>query len=292
MKKEYYVSLFGLVTGLTIALFPFCVGKFIQFSEKMGAVNYLYLLTMLFTLISAPILRYIFNIYIAKIDAGYRKKTKNNLLRKLFFKKDLQSDEEIVDLVDGDVDGSIYLKYRRVFDVSINTSIIALSFSALIYFNFWLTLPPCIAIILTIFTFNLSKNTSNKSYLKYIELNTSFLGKICNDINKNQPVDVSKYENDSVEIVKVSVKANLLNETYSSLTSFSYIIGISSLGLVGYILVSKFNVGVGEIIATAIYVERVLVPVNTLTRIFYETREAKARLMRIQNNISEELDFG
>lgn len=285
MKRENINLIFAaLIISTTTSTTPYLLGATIDTSKPTSLVTLAIIASA--CIITTPCLKLLTNIYVQRISTTtkfiLKKRLINNLLRHGFFS--LRQGGNIIDLVDGDVDGTIYLYHRLYYDIALNTSLITASLGAIIYINPHLLLAALSSIFLSIFFCYTTQKKANTLFEELVNENTHLLGSICDDIRLNSTT--SSYSKQIQHIEKLSVRAQLKSSMLTAFSLSSYIVGITSLILIGggYIFAEKITTG--EMFSAVIYIERALSPTSALISIYYSTRESSTRLKRVKHNIS------
>lgn len=233
-------------------------------------------------IIATPILRLLANIHIQKTLSKTRLFLKCRLITHLTTKDPLikRNNGEIIDLIDGDVDNSLYLSHAIFFDISLNSSLIILSLLITAYYYPLITLAPLSGILYALIAFYITHKTSNTLYAKYVTENTKIIGVICNFLahskfyNKKTRIDIKKIE-------KLAFRSSLKSSLLESLSGSCYVLAIGVLLLTVIHAISQNSMSTGAIFASVIYVERVLNPTTALISIYFSSREAAYRRERI-----------
>jgi ABC-type bacteriocin/lantibiotic exporter with double-glycine peptidase domain len=201
MRHNIILCCLGLAVALSIATSPFLIGNAINL--YLSQDNY-YLPTISIAcllILATPALRLSANIYLQKISAKTRLNMKTRILKNLFttnFSADRKSGE-LIDLIDGDVDGALYLYHGIFLDLTINSTIIILALFMIAYYYPLMIIAPLAAMTLSASLYFLTKKNCNNLYTEYVTENTTTIGKICNLLtsakkNKNKSLqeDVKK----------------------------------------------------------------------------------------------------
>lgn len=126
MKSNLILCCFGLGISVLTSASPYLIGSSINFYLSQDR-SYLYALAGASLLIIAtPPLKLAANIYLQRTAAKTRYILKRTILTHLRSKATTYRGNpgEQIELIDGDVDGSIYLYHSVFFDTSLNFSII------------------------------------------------------------------------------------------------------------------------------------------------------------------------
>ena len=249
----------------------------IQDSSYIGMIS-----TACLIIILTPILRLLANIHIQKISSKTRLILKNNLITHLSTNNPSikRNNGEIIDLIDGDVDSSLYLNHGIFFDISLNSSLIILSLLITAYYYPLMTLAPLSGIVYALIAFYITHKSSDILYAKYVTENTKIIGTICNFLAQSKFYS-DKTRIDIKNIERLAFRSRLKSSILESLSGTCYVLAIGVLLLTVIHALSQNMMSTGAIFASAIYVERVLNPTTALISIYFSNREAFYRRKRI-----------
>lgn len=287
MKYNIILSCLGLSVALSSATSPFLIGNSINLYLSHDRSYILIISTACLLILVTPALRLSANIYLQKISSNTTSNIKRKLLRVLFtthFSADRRSGE-LLDLVDGDVDGAIYLYHGIFLDITINASLIALALLMIAYYYPAMIIAPLAGIFYSIAIYLSTKNNSNRIYTEYVTENTITIGKICDLLKQPNTSYSDQLREDEKKINKLALFSNLKISVLAALSGTSYLVGITTMLLIGFYAMNNNIMDAGMIFASAMYVERVLTPTSALISIYFSSREAFCRRSRIHNNI-------
>src|SRR5690606_30110713 len=127
---------------------PFLIGNAINLYLSQDNSYLLTISIACLLILATPALRLSANIYLQKISSKTRLNMKTKLLKNLFttnFSTDRKSGE-FIDLIDGDVDGALYLYHGIFLDLIINSTIIFLALFMIAYYYPLMIIAPLTAI--------------------------------------------------------------------------------------------------------------------------------------------------
>lgn len=284
MKKNLVLCCFGLGISILTSASPYLIGNAVN-SYLAGDNLYLYTFASasLF-IIATPPLKLTANIYLQRTIASTRYTLKKMILTHLLDKhvEHTQKPGEQIELIDGDVDGSMYLYHSIYFDVSLNFCIIIAALWVTAHYHPLLALAPLSGLLYATATYVLTRGNSSSLFADYVQENTVTVGTICEHLYNSTPyTDRVKLSIKNIE--RLAFRSNLKASTFESISSSCYLIAIVVLLLVAAHLLSTGDSNIGAILASTIYLERVLSPVMSLISIYYSSREASYRLSRIRS---------
>lgn len=290
MLLNLRVILIGIAGALIGIAPPYLIGQAINFYTKHGEIDTLIISVACLLIIATPCGRLASHLYIQKLSTATRKSLKTRLTEKIIPKTTLENHGEAIDLIDGDVEGSIYLYHNIYLDIASSLSALLLSLFIVFHYNPSLTIAPLSA-ILYIATFKiLTRRTYLSSYKKYVETNTQLISNISNFRNSSSlsKLGLIKESNRQIKLLSLISRAKIaLLELASNL---SYLIGIILLFYIGSNSIANDTLSIGDFVSAAVYLERVLVPTAALVSIYYATGEARYRRMRIYRCLSGATD--
>lgn len=236
MKHNIILSCLGLSVALSSATSPFLIGNSINLYLSHDRSYILIISTACLLILVTPALRLSANIYLQKISSNTTSNIKRKLLRVLFtthFSADRRSGE-LLDLVDGDVDGAIYLYHGIFLDITINASLIALALLMIAYYYPAMIIAPLAGIFYSIAIYLSTKNNSNRIYTEYVTENTITIGKICDLLKQPNTSYSDQLREDEKKINKLALFSNLKISVLAALSGTSYLVGITTMLLIGF----------------------------------------------------------
>lgn len=284
MKSNLILCCFGVGIAILTSAPPYLIGASINLYLASDSF-YLYALAgASFLLIATPPLKLAANIYLQKTASKTRfilkKAILNHLLDRSF--EHTQKPGERIELIDGDVDGSIYLYHSIYLDVSLNCSIIIAALLVTAHYHPLLALAPLTGLVYAIAAYLITRKNSNSLFAEYVQENTVTIGAICELLLNAKPY-TNRIKIDIKNIERLAFRSSLKATTFESMSSTCYPVAIVFLLLVSAHLLSVGETNIGSIFASAIYLERVLSPTMSLISIYYSSREASYRRSRIRS---------
>lgn len=284
MKTNLIICCFGVGASITASVSPYLIGNSINLYLASDN-SYVYTLASasLF-IIATPPLKLAANIYLQKSISKTRYILKKTILTHLLntrFETTRKLGERI-ELIDGDVDGSIYLYHSIYFDISLNCSIIIAALAITALYHPLLALAPLSGLLYATAAYFLTQKNSNSLYSEYVQQNTVTIGNICEHLHDATPY-TDRVEFDIKNIQRLAFRSSLKASTFESVSGSCYPVAIVVLFLVSAHLLSAGGSSIGAIFASTIYLERVLSPTMSLISIYYSSREASYRRSRIRS---------
>lgn len=284
MKSNLILCCFGVGIAILPSASPYLIGASINLYLASDSF-YLYALAgASFLLIATPPLKLAANIYLQKTASKTRfilkKAILNHLLDRSF--EHTQKPGERIELIDGDVDGSIYLYHSIYLDVSLNCSIIIAALLVTAHYHPLLALASLIGVVYAIAAYLITRKNSNSLFDEYIQENTLTIGVLC-ELSVNAKPYTNRTKVDIKNIERLAFRSSLKATTFESMSGTCYPIAIVVLLLLSAHLLSVGEATIGSIFASAIYLERVLSPTMSLISIYYSSREASYRRSRIRS---------
>ncbi|SDB38471.1 ABC transporter transmembrane domain-containing protein [Pseudomonas sp. NFACC13-1] len=284
------VILIGIAGALIGIAPPYLIGQAINFYTKHGEIDTLIISVACVLIIATPCGRLASHLYIQKLSTATRKSLKTRLTEKIILKTTLENHGEAIDLIDGDVEGSIYLYHNIYLDIASSLSALLLALFIVFHYNPSLTIAPLSA-ILYIATFKiLTRRAYLSSYKKYVETNTQLISNISNLRNSSSLSDLELIKENNRQIKLLSLISRAKIALLELVSNLSYLIGIILLFYIGSNSIANDTLSIGDFVSAAVYLERVLVPTGALVSIYYATGEARYRRMRIDRCLSGATD--
>lgn len=287
MKYNIILSCLGLAVAFSSATSPFLIGNSINLYLVQDHSYILTISTACLLILATPALRLSANIYLEKISSNTRSNVKRQLLR-ILFTTNLSANRksgELIDLIDGDVDGAMYLYHGIYLDITINATLIVLALLMIAYYYPVMIVAPLAGIIFSIAIYLSTKKNSSRLYSEYVTENTITIGKICDLLKQPNIFYSDQLREDVKKINTLALLSNLKVSVLAAISGASYLVGITTMLLIGFYALNNNIMNAGAIFASAIYIERVLSPTNALISIYFSSREAFYRRTRINNNI-------
>lgn len=284
MKSNFVLCCYGVGIASLTSASPYLIGNSINLYLE-GDSLYLYTLAgAAFFLIATPPFKLAANIYLQKTASKTRfilkKAILNHLLDRSF--EHTQKPGERIELIDGDVDGSIYLYHSIFLDVSMNCSIIIAALLVTAHYHPLLALAPLTGLVYAIAAHLITRKHSNSLFDEYVQENTLTIGALCELLVNAKPY-TNRTKVDIKNIERLAFRSSLKATTFESMSGTCYPIAILVLLLLSAHLLSVGEATIGSIFASAIYLERVLSPTMSLISIYYSSREASYRRSRIRS---------
>ena len=184
----------------------------------------------------------------------------------------------IYDLVDGDIDKSLFLHHQIYYDLTTSITIIITSLIFLTNISFYLLLPFLGIIFIFLIQFSISKFFTKDLYKNYIEKTSSYIENVVENIEKNKKIDLEK----SDSLIKESFKVKLKGSLFESLNSSNYIFSIF---LITYFFINyDYGITIGNSVSSILYLERILSSLNLLVVIYFASKEAISRKLRMKTS--------
>lgn len=283
MKNNLILCCFGVGIATLTSASPYLIGNSINLFLG-GDSLYLYTLAgAAFFLIATPPFKLAANIYLQKTASKTRFILKKAILNHLLGGSfgHTQKPGQWIELVDGDVDGSMYLYHSLYFDISLNCSIISVALFITAFYHPLLALAPLSGLLYALVVYLATRRASRSLYHEYVQHNTVTIGAICEHLYNAKPY-TKRAKLDIKNIERLAFRSSLKASTFESISCSCYPVAIVVLLLVSAHLLSAGNFNIGAIFASAIYLERVLSPAASLISIYYSSREASYRRSRIR----------
>lgn len=268
-----------VVAGLSV-LSPYLIGQAVDRVSDPGGGFMIVVGAVCVTMLLSPCLKFIVNVYIGVVDRRTRVRLKQTLLSRLclhHFSK-LDGGGHIIAMVDGDVEGALYLHHRVYFDLGLNVALIFLSLLVVVGVNSILIIPPLISLILGVAVCWFAREAPRRAYNDYIDADTRLVGGICDEVmgrHKQHNVSLS-------EVLDKAFRAHLQSSALNASSSSSYFVGVVALFFIGSMLLIDDVITAGELFSVLMYMDRVLAPAAAVLAIYYSTRESSVRLERIR----------
>lgn len=282
MKSNLILCCFGLGVSALTSASPYLIGNSINLYLSHDRL-YLYVLAgaSLF-IIATPPLKLAANIYLQKTSAKTRYILKKTILTRLGSKASIHTRNpgEQIELIDGDVDGSLYLYHSVFFDTSLNFSIIIFALIITTHYHPLLALAPLSGLIYASAAYFITRRNSATLFEEYVKENTVTIGAICAHLYNAEPYN-DRVKLSIKHIERLAFRSGLKASSFESISGTCYLVAIVFLFLISAHLLSESTLTTGAIFASAIYLERVLSPTTSLLSIYYSSREAAYRRHRI-----------
>jgi ABC-type bacteriocin/lantibiotic exporter with double-glycine peptidase domain len=263
---------------------PFFLGYAIDYYQKNHGLHLGYILFACGGLILSPCMRLGSKFYLARSNASTRLKLKQKTVNILIqHDKCSPSEGDIIEFVDNDIDNSIYLRHSIYYDASISIAAILISLLAIYNYHPILTLAPVAAIIFALLVFKFTRTITKNAYGQYVEMNTSLISKMLSAAKtKTRPplITFTTLKNTALQTLW---KTQLKISTLEAISGLSFLIGTSVLLYLGSYLLRTDALTIGAFIAAAMYIERILVPLNFLLGIYFSSAEALYRQSRVRS---------
>lgn len=282
MKSNLILCCLGLGISILTSASPYLIGNSINFYLSQDCL-YLYALAGASLLIIAtPPLKLAANIYLQRTSAKTRYILKRTILTHLRSKASTyrKNPGEQIELIDGDVDGSMYLYHSVFFDTSLNFSIIIFALIMTALYHPLLALAPLSGLLYASAAYFITRRKSDTLFEEYVQENTVTIGAICAHVCDAKPYN-DRVKLDIKNIERLAFRSNLKASFFESISGTCYLVAIVVLFLISAHLISEGALTTGAIFASAIYLERVLSPTMSLISIYYSSREASYRRNRI-----------
>lgn len=261
---------------------PFFLGQAIDYYQKNHELPILYLLATCSAFILAPCIRFGAKIYLARSNASTRLELKQRSVNFLIqHDKESLSEGDIIEFIDNDIDGSIYLHHNIYYDISTSIAAILMAFITIFNYHYLLSIAPIAAIAFSSAIYILTRKILNNAYGKYIEENTALTSKILSATHTKTSRPFIEFETLKTSVLDTLWRTQLKISSLEAISGLSFLIGISLLLYIGSELLAINALTTGEFIASAMYVERILIPLGFLIGIYFSTAEALYRRSRV-----------
>lgn len=287
MKLNLRVIFMGIAVALSSIASPYLIGMAINSYVVHGEIEKLTIIFACLLIMTNPCLRVISSIYVKKISSLTRKSLKQSLIKKLITDANPVSHTygEIIDLVDGDVEGAIYLYHSIYLDVAQNLSIMLLSLYMIFNYNPTMLIAPLVAMLYSILLHLFSRKVPSEAYASYVDRNTDLISGIGESLAKKARPSFDFHRAQCAHVRTLSLFAHGKISTLEFLSGLSYLIGIMLLFKIGSDAIIGGTLSIGDFVSAAIYIERVLVPTTALIGIYYATSEALYRRARVKKSL-------
>jgi len=284
------VILFGVAGALIGIAPPYLIGQAINLYTKHGEIDMLIISAACVLIIATPCGRLASHLYVQKLSTVTRKSLKSRLTEKIIPQTTSENHGEAIDLIDGDVEGSIYLYHNIYLDVASSLSALLLALFIVLHYNPSLIIAPLSAILYIATLKVITRKIYLSSYKKYVESNTQLISNISNSMNSSSPSNLEHFKKSNRQIKLLSLISRAKIALLELASNLSYLIGIILLFYIGSNSIANDTLSIGDFVSAAIYLERVLVPTAALVSIYYATGEARYRRMRIDRCLSGATD--
>lgn len=290
MSINLRVILIGIVGALVGIAPPYLIGQTINLYNKYQRIDIMAIFIACALIIASPCVRVASHLYAQRLTTITRKKLKTKLTKAIIPKTTTECYGKAIDLIDGDVEGSIYLYHNIYLDIAASLSALFLALFIVFHYNPSLIVAPLSAILYIVILKILTRKPYLRSYEKYVEMHTQLISRIS---ISTRPSSLLNFEGlikigRKIQILSLQSKAKLALLELTS--NFSYLIGITLLFYIGSYSIANETLSIGDFVSAAIYLERILMPTATLVSIYYSTGEARYRRMRIARSLSGATD--
>ncbi len=280
----------GMAVAFTSIASPYLIGMTINSYTNYGEINKLVIFAICLFIVMSPCARLASNLYTQKLSALTRKRLKSRLTNVIIPNMTISSYGEAIDLIDGDVEGAIYLYHNIYLDITLNLGIFLPSLFIIFSYNSLIIIAPLAAILYIIIIKLFFRKLYLRSHEEYVETNTHL---ICSISTAKSSVPRSNFDDlqkncNTIRLLSLFAKGKIsLLEFFSNL---HYLLGIILLFYLGSSLTTEGTLPIGDFVSAAIYLERVLLPTASLISIYYATSEARYRRKRINQCLQGTLD--
>lgn len=282
IRGNLLLVLISVVLSLISISSPYLLGEAIDRYGRREALPLVMLASL--CIVVVPCLKLLVLIYVQRVSKNTRFILKKKLLSTLLEQNftNLSLGGQVIDLVDGDVEGALYLYHRVYYDVAFNISLIVMSLCVVAYIQPQILLAPLAAITLSGVMYCLARRKAGLLFQAFVQVNCKLVGHLCDDIRLKFDAPHAYYNDRFKSIQKLGVSAQLRSSILGAFSSSSYMLGIVLLFLMGggYFYTDKMTSG--ELFSSVIYVERVLSPTSSLVAIYFSVRESSVRFNRIK----------
>ncbi len=287
MMSNWKIILMGIIVALSSIASTYLIGMAVNSYSANGETNILIVVLSCAFILATPCLRTISNIYTQKMSSATKKTLKQRLIKKLVIDSHRKDSTygEIIDLVDGDVEGAIYLYHNIHLDITLNISIMILSLYIIYSYSPIMALAPFAAILYAIIFHLLSRKSTQNLYSPYVERNTNFISSIGESMEQKPRPSFELHLTQCTKVRKSSVIACGKLSSFEFCAGLSYLIGIFLLFTIGSSSIVDGTLSIGDLISSTIYIERVLSPTIALISVYYATSEALYRKTRITKTL-------
>ncbi|CAD5199726.1 ABC transporter ATP-binding protein [Pseudomonas sp. FEN] len=277
-----FIGLGGVAACINLST-PFLLGKLIDYYHAHNQLQLSYLLMACSGLILAPSLKLVNNIYLAHTNSSTRMKLKQKSLEILIkHNKNSPSEGDIIEYIDNDTDNSIYLHHSLYYDVSTSLTAIIIAFIAIFSYQPSLSIAPTAAILFASLICFLTQEKMKTAYGKYIEENTSLISKILSRTKtKDRPL-FTRFKKHKALVLHTLWCTQLNISSLNAISGLSSLIGLSAILYIGSTLITANTLTLGELIASTMYIDRILIPLRFLVGIYFSTPEAFYRHSRVR----------
>ncbi|MBT2338128.1 MULTISPECIES: hypothetical protein [Pseudomonas] len=290
MISNFRVILMGIAVAFTSIASPYLIGMIINFYTQYGEIENVVIVVTCLLITTSPCARLASNLYIQKLSAATRKQLKSQLTNAIIPNTTISNYGEAIDLIDGDVEGAIYLYHHIYLDITLNLGILLPSLFIIFSYNTLIIIAPMAAILYTITITVLSRKLYSRSHEQYVEANTLLIRSISTAKSSASRSNFDKLQGNCGKIELLSLFARGKISLLEFFSNLSYLFGIILLFYLGSSLIIESTLPIGDFVSAAIYLERVLLPTASLINIYYATSEARYRRKRINQRLQETLD--
>lgn len=284
MTMPRMVLLFlALLLAILSAAPPYLIGRAVDLSDSASGSFTLVVSLACLAILTAPLIKLLANIFTSYLTQATRLSLKK-LIIPIYLRRlgEFNGAGQVISLVEGDVDGALYLYHRLYFDLALNVSSIGFSLLVLMAMSPLLVIPPLVSILVGVMICWSSRRSTNQVYEEYVNKETILLGQVCQAAVDGTTAINSK-DIGVIEVGRAAYKANFRSASANALSSSAYCVGVALLFYIWDILFAHEKITVGALMAALMYIDRVMAPANALVAVFYATREASVRLSRIKN---------
>ncbi|MEB0092344.1 hypothetical protein QN391_21600 [Pseudomonas sp. CCI1.2] len=272
----------GAATACVNLCAPFFLGATIDHYQEHHELHIWHISAACISFILSPCIKLYTKIQLAKSNAATRLKLKQKSVQILIqHNRGSLPEGDIIEFVDNDVDGSIYLYHNIYFDISVSLAAICLSLIAIYNYHFSLLIAPIAAIIFSSLVYITSRTVIEKTYGRYVEQNTVLISNIISASQMKSGPSFDVFDELKKDTLMILCKTQLKISTLEAATGFSFLIGMSLLLYIGDQLLQSNAITLGALIASAMYIERILNPLGFLLGIYFSSAEAIYRRSRM-----------
>jgi ABC-type bacteriocin/lantibiotic exporter with double-glycine peptidase domain len=277
----------GVSIALSSIASPYLIGKTINTYTAYGEVEKLTIILACSSILLNPCLRFFSGIYVQKVSARTREMVKQHLIKKLVTDAVPINHTygEVIDRIDGDVEETIYLYHSLYLDIAQNSSMIFLSMYMIFKYHPSMTLAPLAAIGYSLLIHLIFRKAPLKSFSAYVDKNTEFISAIGESLHIKPRPSFELHRAACSQLKTLSLFARGRMSILELLSSISYLIGIILLFKIGSESIISGELSIGDFVAIAVYLERILAPALALIGIYYSTSEAFYRRARVKKTL-------
>ena len=280
------LSLFilGSTASLLNATPPMLLGMSIDQYRAEEEFPLLLLGLAAFAMLGVPFTRLLARLYITRINRNTRRELKLAILHRLLnlgFNR--TPDTYAVELIDNDVEHTMYSRHNVYLDIGFNASLIIFSLCIIASINLFLLIPPLLAIAYTALCCSSTRRLTATCYESVLYTNARIVNYMGDVVSRDRRLALNYLQRATPILKNRSIKTNLKLASMEALSSVSFMVGVTALFTTASLLLNSDSGSAGAIVAVLMYIERVLGPTSALVNIYYSLAEARCRDSRINS---------